>query len=84
MAGGSMSVETVETKPAHIETVIGVVALVIAALVAASILAININAHDAIKEVGFWTGMAYRVITFTSWLLAAALAGIGSQLVRDA
>ncbi|MEK7075234.1 MAG: hypothetical protein AAB948_00345 [Patescibacteria group bacterium] len=83
MAGVSISVETVEKKPAHIETVIGVVALVIAALVAASILAININAAHAIKEVGFWTGMAYRVITFASWLLAAALAGIGAQLVRD-
>ncbi|MHB8871179.1 MAG: hypothetical protein ACYC5G_01830 [Candidatus Doudnabacteria bacterium] len=83
MAGGSISVETVETKPAHIETVIGMVAIVIAVIVAASILTININAANVIKEVGFWTGMAYRVITFASWLLAAALAGIGSQLVRE-
>ena len=82
MADRSITAETVE-KPAHIETVIGVVAIVIAALVAASMLAININAAHAIKEVGFWTAMAYRVVTVASWLLAAALAGMGSQLIRD-
>ena len=83
MAGGSISVETVEAKPMHIESVIGVIAIVIAVLVAVSIMTININAAHAIKVVGFWTGMAYRVITFMSWLLAAVLGGIGILTAWD-
>ena len=84
MAGGSISVETVEEKPAHIETVIGGVAPVIAALVAVSILTININAAHAIKEVGFWTGMAYRLITVASWLLVGVLGVIGHSFYVSA
>jgi len=83
MAGGSISVGNAEPKPMHIETVIGLIAFVIGALVAASILTINTNAADAIKALGFWTGMAYRVITFMSWLLAAALLGVGILTACD-
>ena len=83
MADGSISVENTGPKPMHIETMIGLIAFVIGAFIAASILTININAADAIKEVGFWTGMAYRLITFASWTLAAVLLGIGILTVCD-
>lgn len=69
MTGGTIAAGTVETKSAHIEAVVGVIALVIAALVAVSIIMIEINAGSMIRAVGPWTAVAY-------WLIAAGLVAL--------
>ncbi len=69
MADRSITAETVETKTFHIEAPIGVSALVIAAIVAVSILTIEINAGGMIRAVGLWTAVAY-------WLIAGGLVAL--------
>lgn len=77
MAGGSISVETVEAKPMHIEAVVGVVAIVIAALVAVLLLMVEINAGSVIRAVGLWTATAYSLLTACLVVLIAFLAFAG-------
>lgn len=82
MTGESAEMQAVEKKPMAIESVIGLVAILLAVIGLVAILMININAANVIKDVGFWTGMSYRAVTAYMWLLIAGLAGGGYGLYK--
>ncbi len=65
--------QEVPPRETPIESYISRVAAVAAVIIGVSILTINTQAANAIKDIGFWTGVAYRTVTFFSWALAVAL-----------